>query len=292
MLITPTQSPSPVPNNGYLLIEPANLPAELNELLPEMYPCVPPFLWAAEDSMPRLLRLENLTHSEQEVVSQLMEPEKSEQYPPVVCAWLQTDSSTEELANCLARFLTGRVSEGAVIWRYYDPRVFILTAHLFTDEQGNALLGAVARWSFPWRRQWWYVQPTQRFIPSTADLQLGWPTNSQWELLSKSRVFDRLHARLNEKNSSPYQCFDDLKHSVSAFMETNNYLHTGNDDERAEFAYFSTLYRKLFRGHHELMPKWAQLRRKEISLQQLMACITPADVELMECKINEKWRYI
>lgn len=292
MLIAPTQLPLPVPNDGYLLIEPSNLSAELKELLPVTHPCVPPFLWAAEESMPRLLRLDNLTHSEQEVVSQLLEQEKSEQYPPVVCAWLQTDSGTEELANCVARFINGTGEDSReVIWRYYDPRVFILTAYLFSEQKGNALLGNVQRWNFPWRRQWWCVQRTLPFVPSTADLALGWPESSHWDLLSKSRQFFRLHARLHMYCPLSEQCLDELNDSIAAFLETASYLHREDDEQRSEFAYISTRYGTIFRECHELIPSWEKLRKREITLQQMMSSITSADINIMERRINEIRRY-
>lgn len=292
MLITSTQMPLPFPNSGYLLIEPSNLSADLADLLPEMHPCVPPFLWNAEASMPRLLRLDKLASSKREAVSQILEQEILEQYPPVACAWLESDSDTEELANCVARFIYGRGADGSrVIWRYYDPRVFVLTAHLFSEEKVNALLGPIKRWTFSWRRQWWCVERKSPFVPSTADLDLGWPDSLDWKLLSKSRLFHRLHARLDEDGLLPPRCLDELSHSTTAFLETEKYLHLDNDDQRADFAYFSTRYRKYFRENHELLPTWEKLRKREITLQQMMANIASDDVKIMERNINDTRRF-
>lgn len=283
MLITPTSLPLPFTNSGYLLIEPSNLAEDLKKVLPSTYACVPPFLWAAEDSMPCLLRLDKLTLTEQDMVSQLLDQETSEQYSPVVCAWLQSDKNTEELASYIARLISGYVpNEGQVIWRYYDPRVFILAAHLFTEEKGNALLGAIECWTFPWRRQWWCIQRTQPLSCSNADLELGWPDNTQWKLINKSRVFYRLHARLNERRTLPAQCLDDLNHSIAAFLETENYLHFDNDEDRAEFSYLSTLYRSSFRENYEFISRWTQLKRQEITLKQMLSSIGSEDIEFME----------
>ncbi|QBE62733.1 DUF4123 domain-containing protein [Pseudoduganella lutea] len=288
MLITPTQIPSPAPDHGYLLIEPANLPDDMRELLPETYPCVPPFLWASEASMPRLLKLDQLTASKQKVVSEMVTQAVSEEHPPVVCGWLQSDSDSEELANSIARLILGHAPDGGqVIWRYYDPRVFVLAAHLFNDEQGNALLGEVESWTFVWRRQWWCAKRTRSFQPSIADLCDGWPTNSQWEILKRSRLFSQVHERLHTRDATSAHCLDELRHSIEAISEVVRYVHLDSNEDCVEFAYFSTRYQKIFRTHHELLSRWEKLRNREITLGQMLRSITHEDIENMNVKFNE-----
>jgi hypothetical protein len=292
MTITSVQLPSSTPDIGYLLVEPSNLSTEILEVLPAMHACVPSFLWAAEASMPRLLRLDQLSQLQQESISQLLQQEASEQHPPAVCGWLQADKSIEELANCVARLIAGQGPDGrTVIWRYYDPRVFVLTAHLFTDEQRHALLGVIESWTFPWHRQWWRIQRERPFVPSTADLDLGWPTSSQWELLGRSRLFRQIHSRLNDETLSPVQCLDDLSHSIKVFIESANYIHLDSDEDRAEFTFLSTHYREIFHSHHELLTAWDQLRNREITLQEMLSVIKPQDIEYMESKLNDLRRY-
>lgn len=285
MLISPVQVPPTASDSGYLLIEPSNLRSEVQGLLPNMYACVPTFLWQAEASMPRLLRLEKLSISEREIVSELLQQEISEQYPPAICAWLQSDMPTEELGDRIARLIYGIAPSGKhVIWRYYDPRVFILMAQVFSDEQGHAILGEVERWAFPWRRQWWSVHRNRPFVPSPADFEIGWPTDSQWDLLCKSRLFHTIHARLHEEKALPSQCIDDLKYSIKAFQETEGYIHADSDEQRAEFIYLATYYRNAFRTCHELLPKWEQLRRREITLDQMLTGVTSNDIALIKAR--------
>jgi hypothetical protein len=291
MTITPVQLPSSTPDTGYLLVEPSNLSAEILEVLPAMHACVPPFLWAAEASMPRLLRLDQLSLPQQETISQLLQQEASEQYPPAVCGWLQTDKTIEELANCVARLILGHGPDGGkVIWRYYDPRVFVLTAHLFTDEQQHALLGVIESWTFPWRLQWWRIQRKRPFVPSIDDLDLGWPTSFQWELLGRSRLFRQIHTRLNDETLSPAQCLDELSHSIRAFIESANYIHLDSDEDRSEFTFLSTRYRNIFHTHHDLLTAWDQLRNRKIALQELLDAIKTQDIEYMESKLNDSRR--
>lgn len=286
MRINPVQAPSASLGCGYILIEPSNLPTRSHRLLDKTHPCVPPLLWAAELSMPRLLRLDKLASAERRLVSELIQQEASEQYPPVICAWLQSDIRTEELADSIARLIYGLAPNGdTVLWRYYDPRVFILTAHVFSDVQGDVLLGKVERWIFPWRRQWWSVNRSKPFIPSPADLDTGWPTIAQWNVLLRSRLFHQMHARLHDEGKSTSRCIDELNESVQVFQETANYIHLGSDELRAEFTYLATRYRKAFRASHELLPRHAQLRRQEITLHQMIESITPQDVALMAARL-------
>ncbi|GGY29130.1 DUF4123 domain-containing protein [Pseudoduganella albidiflava] len=293
MLITPAEAPLISTDRGYLLLEPSNLPTELQGMVPQMHPCVPQFLWAAEASMPLLLKLDDLTLEEKELVFQILEQELTEQFSPVVCAWLQSSIGIEELADNVARLVTGYAKDGGqVIWRYYDPRVFILTAKLFTDAQGYALLGEVDRWTFPWRRRWWHVQQSRPFVPSPDDLDVGWPDTSQWDLLTKSRSFYQVHARLYQENLSPAQCIDDLGYSIMAFQESSHFLHMESDEQRAKYVLLSTRYREVFRTQHELIEKWGRLRRREITLQQMLESIDPEILDLMEDRIKKVGRFV
>lgn len=244
MAIIPVQLLSIAPDTGYVLVEPSNLPEEIYEVLPAMHACVPSFMWATEALMPRLLRLDTLSVTQREVVSELLLREASEQYPPAICGWLQSEASIGELATCVARLIHGQGPDGKhVIWRYYDPRVFVLTAHLFSDEQRHVLLGVIDSWTFPWRGQWWRTQRARPFVPTTDDLDIGWPTTPQWELLVRSELFCRVHTRLHEDGSPPAKCLDDLSHSITAFLKTAHYRHLDSDEDRAEFTILSTRYR-------------------------------------------------
>lgn len=286
MLITSNNMPLPIPSKGYLLIEPSNLCSEQAELLLKSYACVPSFLWAAEDCMPRVLRLDILTQSEQKVVSQLLEQELSEQYAPVVCAWLESNSVAEDLADSIGKFIFGRALDGTqVVWRYYDPRIFILVASLFTEEKTNALLGPIERWTFPWGRRWWCIQRTRPYFSSIDDLQLGWPAHADWEFLNKSRLFHLLHVRLQTDITLKASRLDELNCSLAAYRETAKYLHLDDDEKRAEFAYFSTRYGRIFRENYELIPYWIKLRNKEITLHEFLENISLNEVQLMDRRL-------
>jgi hypothetical protein len=290
MSIIPFQLPS-VLDTGYLLLEPSNLPTEACEGLPEMRACVPSFLWKAQASMPRLLGLSNLAPAQREIVCRMLEYEESERHPPVVCAWLQSDGDIEELAKYVARNILGAGLDGQqVIWRYYDPRVFVLAAHLYTDEQRHALLGVIDTWMFRWRGQWWAVRPERPFVPSPYDLDRAWPTAPQWELLSQSETFHRLYKRLSMIRSSPHECLDELAHSITAFNETARYRHEGSVSDRAEFTFLSIRYRRAFRTYHRLISSWDRLHKKEITLKEMLAVLEPQDMDCLDSMINETRR--
>lgn len=268
---------------GYLLIEPANLPVELQEFLPAMRPCVPPFLWAAENSMPQLLSLDKLSDAQQKAIDELLAHEASATYPPSVFAWLHSSKGIEEIASGIGRLISGTGPDGnKVIWRFYDPRVFILAMSIFKDDQVNVLLGTVESWTFPWHQHWWRVHRTKRFSPSPHELELGWPNSSQWNVLIKSGIFNSIFSRNFSCDVTPEECLDNLSYSIKAFLETENYLHLESDEDRAEFVYLSIRYRKHFRNIYDLAISWEQLKARQITLREMLLRIEQQDIQYIE----------
>jgi len=269
---------------GYLLIEAANLQRDQLERLPQLTSCAP--VAFANDAVlaPRLLCLDAIGAEGREIVAELLGSSTEPHGPPVVCAWLKTQASIELLSRSIAKFLIGRGPFGdRVFWRYYDPRVFALMAFIFGEEQRRAILGPIETWAFPWRRRWWQLLACTCSTETLNDVEIGWPTVDQWDVLQWSAQINQLHMRLDDVEPIPVESnVEDVGASIRHFSEAFTYWNLNDVSQRCEFAYLSSKYGKAFRDHINLAGKWQLMRTKQVSWQELLACLSDQDFRHLE----------
>ena len=181
---------------GFLLVEPAMLVHTPDLAALDMRPCTPRVLAHREELMPRLIDLSALDPQDQRVAIEVWQEEVETERPPVVCAWIDTQASTDTLVEHIARYLVGPGARGqSVFWRYYDPRVLSLTLAVLEPDQRRALLGPIDAWQFAWAGHRWSVAaPETKAEPESQPT--GWPRPDQWPRLDRSEVVEQVRQRL------------------------------------------------------------------------------------------------
>jgi hypothetical protein len=290
MALEPFNYTNRIPTEGYLLIEAANLKRNQLERLPQMIPCAPVAFANDAVLVPRLLCLDGLAAEVREIAAELLDSATEPRCPPVVCAWLKTQASVEMLSSSIAKFLIGRGPLGdRVFWRYYDPRVFALMAFIFDEEQRRAILGPIETWAFPWRRQWWQLSAARVYLDALDDVEIGWPTFTQWDVLQWSAQVNQLHIHLDEVEPVVIEMnVEDAGNPIRHFSEASTYWNLSDVGQRCEFAYLSSKYGKAFRDHSKLVGKWHLMRNKQVSWQELLACLSDQDFRHLERHRTER----
>ena len=284
MALEPFNYNGSFPEEGYVVIEAANLQRNQLDRLPKMISCTPVAFTNDAILMPRLLRLDAINAEGREIVAELFDSTIAEHCPPIICAWLNTQASAETLSSRIAKFLIGRGPLGdRVFWRYYDPRVFALMAFTFDEEQMRAILGPIETWAFPWRRQWWQLDVAPAHLDALDDVEIGWPTVAQWDVLHWSAELNQLHIRLDEVDPTLAEMrVEDVDAPIRHFCEASTYWNLSDVGQRCEFAYLSSKYGKAFRDHIKLVGKWQLMRSRKMSWQELLACLSDDDFRHLE----------
>ncbi|WP_244106586.1 DUF4123 domain-containing protein [Burkholderia anthina] len=181
---------------GFLLVEPTMLIHTPDLAALDMRPCAPRVLAHREELMPHLIDLGALDPQDRHIALARWREEVETERPPVVCAWLDTQSSADTLVEHIARYLVGPGAHGqSVFWRYYDPRVLSLTLSVLEPTQRRALLGPIDAWQFAWAGyRWSAAVPETKIEPD--DQPIGWPRPDQWPRLDRSEVAEQVRQRL------------------------------------------------------------------------------------------------
>jgi hypothetical protein len=137
--------------NMYVITEPSNGELDFGDApnayrVGELVPSAKPEL---EGVAPVLMRLEHADRQLERVI-EVAEIAQSSGRPPVVCAILESDVRADRLLEHLANtLLIARPGGGnAVVFRYYDPRVFGHLQWILDSVQLRALLGPVSQWKW------------------------------------------------------------------------------------------------------------------------------------------------
>ncbi|MFM0649854.1 DUF4123 domain-containing protein [Paraburkholderia bryophila] len=181
---------------GFLLVEPTTLVYAPELATLGMRACTPRVLAHREELMPRLINLSELDPVDHQIAADHWHAEINVERPPVVCAWIDSTADTDELAAHIAHYLIGPNEDGnAVFWRYYDPRVFVLTLKILGTDQRQALLGPITSWQFAWAGHRWRVAGPNAEYAAT-EVITGWPRPEQWPRINRSEVADQIRRRL------------------------------------------------------------------------------------------------
>ncbi|NQE48139.1 DUF4123 domain-containing protein [Herbaspirillum rubrisubalbicans] len=271
--------------SGYVLLESANLdPRSPWQELP-MQLCEIGRIKDADDLTPRLIDMSALSPTQQKWVSTGLRFAPLEDEAPILCAWLETDADLEQLKRAITRFLIGPGPEGrAVYWRYYDPRVFALTMHLFSAEQRSALLGPVTQWRFPWCGHWWSVAGPGAEIDVLGGSRPAWPTASQWSSLAHCDVLDMVLRRLTDNlaDRTPSEILLYQRRAEAALMRGRQVLKLNDPGELMEYALLCLRYGSAFLDHPPLYDAWPALARGKINWSTLLQRLGPDDYRQME----------
>ena len=172
----------------YVIVEPLNGKLELpgappiydvGDLVPETRPELEgtaPMLYCAEHPDEQLPALREQA-----------ERDRAAGTPPVICAILECDKASTRLRRHLSsRLLLPKPTEGASLFRFYDPRVFAHLRWILKPEQLGALMGPVTRWSYldsaaEWVRLEGAKAPNEEFAI----------TKAQYEQVTRIEVIER-----------------------------------------------------------------------------------------------------
>ncbi|WP_444848477.1 DUF4123 domain-containing protein [Duganella caerulea] len=271
-----------------MLLDVCNLPPEFNCEPLKMIFCVPPELTNNQDLMPCLISVEVLSLAQLEQVIEIFRQQQAAQHPFTICAWLDCDLSIEELAVHIASFLSGLGPDGtSIFWRYFDPRVFSITMHLFTRQQRTALLGPIKNWWFTWCGNWWLVKGGADEADRLTSFQTGWPTVEQWPSILQSRVLHRVLAKyfLNSEPTA-LECLRYLKSSIEYLKDGALTLGLADEDDQFEFAYLCVRYGEAYRRHPKLIEGWILLQQGKISWTALRLQLGQADFDRLNISLD------
>lgn len=277
--------PAELITTGHVLVEPANLDprSPLHDL--PMQVCEVARLRDADELTPRLINISGLTAAQQEYLNTALRCAPHADEPPLLCAWLETEADPERLMRALTRFLIGVGLDGReTYWRYYDPRVFTLTMHLFSDEQTRALLGPITQWRFPWCGHWWSVAGPGEEIEVLGGSRPAWPGTNQWSSLAHCDVLNSMLRALADKlaGCTPPEILLYQRRADLALVRGRQVLKLSDPDELREYALHCLRYDNAFLDHPHLYEAWPALASGQIRWSALLQRLGPDDYRQME----------
>jgi hypothetical protein len=277
--------PGDVITTGYVLVEPSS--AGYHPILKSLptHVCDTPMLKDAEELTPRLIDMAALTPEQQETVSTALRQEPEAAHPPTLCAWLETEADIDRLARAIARFLIGPGPEGEPIyWRYFDPRVFSLTMHLFSPEQRDALLGLVTQWRFAWCGHWWSIPGPGREVDGLEGIRPAWPSSNQWNSLAHAPLLERVLRNLDKPPAAftPQEILQHQRRGELALGRGRQRLNLSAPDDLIAYAIHCVRYESAFLQHPKLSDAWAALSSGATNWSALLARLDHVDYRQME----------
>ena len=229
--------------DGYILVDPCNY-GEFNSEGIEMIACIPPRMGNGQDLMPRLIDVGKLSPLQLARIMETIRQQLEEEHPFAVCAILNSEADIDALAEHIAQFLIGPGPHGEkLLWRYFDPRVFVSTISIFSNVQREVLLGPIKTWKFIWFRQWWSVSSEQKKFNHLEISDTVWPSEKQWPAISQSRMLNRVLKKLYSEEKIGTELLLDSSRTASGYLvEGLSHLHLSEEEDRVEFAYLCTKY--------------------------------------------------
>lgn len=241
--------------------------------------------------MPCLIDVAALSPAQQDGLGEVLLRELNGQRPPVVCAWLDCALDAKALSRHLARFLVGPGVDGvAVLWRYFDPRVFSLAMSMFSIEQTQALLGPVVEWRFPWCKRWWSVAGLGQEADPLLGITPAWPNEKQWCSFTNSALVASVLAKLQDAQA-PGDLLTDaaclrLQRGIDAsIQDARQRLHLSDKDALMEYALHCARYGEEFHLHPKLAGAWGELVQERINWSELIDKLDQRDAS-----VGVRWR--
>lgn len=243
-------------------------------------PCIPSMLTKAEELMPRLVRISDLSPLQLEQMIEIFREQAAGEHSFVICAWIESDLDMAELAEHVARFLCGPGPQGSkVLWRFFDPRAFATSVAVFSEDQLESLLGPITSWRFTWSRNWWQVTQIVCNPSPLFDFQKGWPTEEQWPTVTGTRVINKVLDRFDsDRKLTSEECLHLLRTTIT-HVEDGLRLNLRDENDLAEFVYLCAKYGEAYRRHPKLVPIWDALIHEEISWTDVLSQLQAADFD-------------
>jgi len=267
--------------HGFLLIEPATLVHTPFLQTLSLHSCTPRVLAHREELMPKLLDVASLEPDAQAQVTDIWLEETETDRPPVVCAWIDSPLTMDELASHVKLYLVGPSANGnPVFWRYYDPRVLSLTLAVFDHAQRQALVRPATVWQFAWAGHRWNAAGPGAPADETQGYVPAWPRPDQWPRIDRSdiaiRVIDSLPTMpADEAVRLPAELDRILSGAASRGGPTGA-------DDLVDYARHCLQYGVAFEQHPKLIDAWPALARREMSWPEAKARLTPEDFKLLK----------
>jgi hypothetical protein len=176
-------------NYTYIIVEPSNgniedlpypFPYELGELVPQARP-------ELAGVAPQLYRLEHPT-KQLSAIRTKIEREARAGYAPTICAIFESSATTQRLHRHLAdALLLQKNPDVSVVFRYYDPRVFVHLQWMLDSSQVAAVMGPVSVWSYFDQHTGW---ATRRFSPGKESTRLQ-VSDQQYRDIARIALIER-----------------------------------------------------------------------------------------------------
>lgn len=285
-IIEPIEDPCADLKTGFLLMDVSAFSDISYESFKTMA-CIPSALTKAEELMPRLVRIRDLSPPQLEQMIDIFRQQAAGEHPFVICGWIEADLDLEDLAEHIARLLCGPGHDGTkILWRFFDPRVFVTFISVSSQEQRQSLLGPIRSWKFTWCRNWWQVTQDVCDPSPLFDYQTGWPTAQQWSTVQATRVINKVMKQLaDDKNLTSGECLHFLQAAITYFGDGLR-LNLHDEDDRVEFVYLCAKYGAAYRNHPKLVPVWNALMREEISWVDVRSQLHAADFIRLDVVLN------
>lgn len=285
-IMTPIEDPCADMASGFLLLD----VSAFSDLSYESFttvPCIPSTLTKAEELMPRLVRVSDLSPPQLEQMRDIFREQVAGEHPFVICAWIDCDLDVGDLAEHIARFLCGPGHDGAkVLWRFFDPRAFATSISVFSHEQRQSLLGPIKSWKFTWSRNWWQVTQDISDPSPLFDFQTGWPTAQQWPTVQGTRVINKVMKRLGEgRQLASGECLHFLQAAIAYFGDGLR-LNIHDETDQVEFVYLCARYGAAYRRHPKLVPKWDALTQQKITWADVRSQLHTTDFDRLDVVVN------
>lgn len=249
--MTPITDPTAEISSGYLLIDTLNLPRSLGcDPLP-MRVCVAPDLTNIMNLLPGVVDIESLDADQLLTVREIMELQTTGRHPWAICGVLISDLNIEELAKHIASLLSVVDDEDrAVLWRFFDPRVFSLLLTIYSAEQKKALLGPIREWRFAWRGHWWLANGEGDSPDLLRSFDVAWPTKVQWPRLRLSKLLDQVLLRLESDAAiAACDCLDVQHRAVVLLKEAATEMNFSEPSEMIDYAFMCVKHGSAFLSH-------------------------------------------
>ena len=265
--MTPTTDPTAEITSGYLLIDTLNLPRSLDCGPLPLRVCAPPDLTNIMSLLPGVVSIEALNADQLLTVREIMKLQTAGRHPWAICAVLTSDLDIEELAKHIASSLSVVDDEGgAVLWRFFDPRVLSLVLAIYSAEQKNALLGPIREWRFAWRGHWWLASGEGDSPDLLRSFDVAWPTKVQWPLFRLSKLLDQV--LLRTESDAPLDardCLDFQRKAIVFLKQAVSEMKFSEPNEMIDYAFMCVKHGSAFLSHPQFMHAKAALASGELN---------------------------
>ena len=265
--MTPTTDPSAEISSGYLLIDPLNLPRSLGcDPLP-MRVCVPSDLTNIMSLLPGVVSIETLNVDQLLTVREIMELQTAGKHPWAICAVLVSDLEIEELSKHVGSLLSVVDDEDhAVLWRFFDPRVFSLILAIYSAEQRAALLGPIREWRFAWRGHWWLASGKGISPNELRSFDVAWPTKAQWPLFRLSKLLDQVLLRIETDGPlDASDCLELQRQAIDFLKQAASEMNFSEPNEMIDYAFMCVKHGSAFLSHPQFKHAKAALASGELN---------------------------